>query len=225
MSLTRTQAEALIRQFADDPQSKHWSDANLRLLAGIVIDGLWGELLGFQPRLTTALDTVTVLTTPGYVDTAAGEDLTQRFFKVQSIVRDGAEYAEVDPRNVLIEDNEAKVSEGSFNGRWFQRGEEVHLLPYELTPEVEFRYSYLPESFNTLEAGDTVTWVDGYELAYVYAVAAHMMSKGGYEDKGSAEMFAKSEREMGRLREKIEKLGPGPMMPFHADHPQQYGSE
>lgn len=220
MSITRAVARTMIRELADDPDGKRWSDANLDILAGMVIDGLYADILDDQPQAVSLLETVTTLTSPGTIDTSSGGDLTNRLYRVQSIVRNGQTYREADHRNVVLEDG-AVISAQDYTYVFF--GDELHLFPYSTTEDVEIRYSYRPTKFDLLANDSTaVEWPDGYELAYLTKVAAFAMGKGGVEDP--TYMLAFHAQELQRLLSAIRRRSPGPTTMFTNDSSLSWGA-
>ncbi len=70
MSLTKAQYRTLTQQWLDDPSAKFWTAANLDLLIQVTQDSLWTDILEKSPYYVSQLDTLTSLTTPGYIDLA-----------------------------------------------------------------------------------------------------------------------------------------------------------
>lgn len=211
----------------DDASATFWSSANLDVLISLTLDDLWQDLLRFEPSITSQLDEITTLTSPGYIrlpkttDTPVG-DLTQRFFTIQSVTRDGREYSPIDPRDVVIEDNEVKTTNaGDF--RYFKRADQLWLLPLETTPAVEFRYSFLPATFSSLADGNTVVWPEGSEGVYTFESAGRAMMKGDREE--SAHLLGIANLQMKHLRARVSRPFPGPLMPFQPSTPQAWGSD
>jgi hypothetical protein len=225
MALTKLEARELIREQMDDASSKLWSDSLLDRLTTTTLDTLWGELLEHAPRLTSQLDTIATLQTPGYIrtqlttDTPAG-DLTQRFRRVQSVMRGEQMYTEVDPRRVAVQGNVLVANDGR-DFVYFLQGKQIWLLPLDTAEDVELRYSYLPAKYSGLANGDNVEWPEGFEDAYTWEVAGRAMLKGGRENADS--LLGVAARSMAQLRSLI-KTG-GVIMPYHNMPAQAWGGE
>lgn len=219
--MTRVEAETLIRELADDPDGARWSDFNLRLLASVTLDDLWSDLLTSVPGFLSQLDTVTSLDSPGYLDTrlvADGGKLSQRFFRIQSLTRDDQEYSQVQGHQVVLEDSERLVGP---DHSWIRYGDALYLLPLELTPEVEIRYSYLPTKWSDLGGNTEVPWPDGHEFVYVQEIAGRAMLKGSAEDPTRILQLADSARR--RCIAHCQKVGPGPLMMRFLEDPVAWG--
>lgn len=221
MSLTKALARAQIRQLIDDPNSKLWTDANLDQLTELAMDEMWSDLLAYAPFLTSQLDTIASLTSPGYLDlriTTDGGALSKRFHKLQSIVRNGTTYTKYDPRDSIIELNKeifAPTESYSF------MGDQLWLFPLDINTDVEIRYSFKPVGFVSLADGTKVTWPDGHDSAYIYEIAARAVSKGGREDnQGFLQLAAKS---WDRLLETVRKRQIGMTVPWTADSQHDFG--
>lgn len=230
MALLKSDARLQIRQLLDDSDARWWTDANLDKLSMLVYDDRWAEILQFAPRATSQLDTLTSLTSPGYIRlplttaTIAG-DLSQRFFRVQSIVRAGQEYSPTDPRWILVE-NSATVGTDAGAWKWYRQGTALYLFPLDTATQVEFRYSYLPAAYTSLADSTAIVWPEGGEMAFIYEVAGRAMMKGGQELAAGQAMLAMANRIM---RETVipmaERLHAGPAGIIPADTSESWGSE
>lgn len=226
MSLTKLEARDLIRELIDDASDRLWSDALLDRLATLTLDSLWGELLEVNPRLTSQLDTIATLQTPGYIRlqlttaTPAG-DLTQRFREVQSVNRNEQGYSPVDARNIVIQGNELIVNDDPHQYGYLKFGQQFWLFPLDTAEDVEFRYSYLPEKFSSLADGDAVEWPEGFDDAWTWEVAGRAMMKGGREDP--AGHLAIAGKSMASLRSLIKPNKV--IVPFQSMPAQAWGGE
>lgn len=225
MALTKAQARSLTREWLDDPDEQFWSNANLDLLLGLVLDDLWSELLSELPHALSRLDTLGAgsVTNPGYVDlrtTTNGGALSQRFYRLQSVTREEIEYTPIDPRDVTIEDSEVVVSEAP-DRTFYVRGDQLWLFPLDDGEGVEVRYSYLPASFDALSDSDTVPWPDGHETAYVLEAAGRAMLKG---DRESGErLLGMARASFNRAKVAMDRAHLGPDTPFMVSTPFEWG--
>jgi len=193
--LTKAQARALTREWLDDPNAKRWSDLRIDLAIQLCIDDLWTDLLDMQPNLTSQLHTITSLVSPGYIDlrlTTVGGQLTQRFYRVQHVTRDGREYRWADPRDIAI------ASNGVIAGpelTYYVQGDLLWLFPLDTSTPVELRYSFKPTPFTAMTDGMNIPFPEGSESAYVLAASALTMAKGGEEDFGPLATLAQQSRD------------------------------
>lgn len=221
MALTKAQIRTLVQEVIEDSSAKRWSAANLDLLIQITQDSLWSELLDFDAYFVSQLDTLTSLTSPGYVDVATGGDATKRFLRIQSIVRNGQEYTEVDRRDVVLEANTVKSHPRGVPYAYVKLGKQFHLLPYDTADDVEFRYSYYPTAFDSLADGTAVEWPEGHEAALVYETASRALSKGDTDDITQVAAIAAIEWQ--RLINAIRKSSHGPSTPFYTSTVDAWG--
>jgi hypothetical protein len=221
MSLTKANARSLIRQIIDDPNATLWTNANLDQLAELAIDEMWGDLLSWSPWLTSQLDTITSLTSPGFMDlriTGSGGALSKRFHRLQSVVRGGTTFTKYDPRDTIVELNaEVYAPQDSY----IFLGDQLWLFPLDTTTDVEIRYSFKPTAFGSLADGDAVTWPDGHDLAYVYEIASSAIVKGDREDNNKISRIA--DRSWNRLLDAVRKRQIGPIVPWTPDSPHEFG--
>lgn len=220
MSLTQAQATALIRDLLDDASEKRWSSTVLDYYADLGYDNLWKRLHTDVFRYNSQRDNLASLTSPGYIDTASGGDLSKRFGALQSITRNAQEYGELDPAQVVLEDGAVVVAEDK---GWIWIGNELHLFPYNTTDDVEIQYGYLPAAFSSLSSGDTVEWPDGHEMAYITQIAGFMFLKGGYETEAASAQLAVSEDLYTKMLGALKRRSPGPTTMRTTDMPEEYG--
>ena len=222
--LTKANARSLIRELADDPNAKLWSNANLDALASATLDDLWATILSVAPWATSQLDTITTLASPGYVDlrlTTGGGDLTQRLYRLQTITRDDQSYGAIQPSSVTLQAGEVKASDNA-SYAFFVWADRLYLFPLDTTTDVEVRYSYLPTPFTTLNEGDTVGWPDGFDAAYTHEVAARAMLRGAREDPAGLRAIAAES--FNRLLGAVSRQHLGPTTPILMDSPLTWGS-
>lgn len=221
MSLTKAQARTQIRQLLDDPNSTMWTDANLDQLTELAMDEMWSDLLSYNSYLNSQLDTITSLTTPGFIDlriVADGGALSKRFHKLQSVVRGGTTYTKYDPRDTLVELN-AEIFAPTESYVFI--GDQLWLFPLDTTTDVEIRYSFKPAGFVSLTDGTKVTWPDGHDSAYIFEIAARALVKGERED--NLRMLNIAGKAWDRLIETVRKRQIGPMVPWTPDSQHEYG--
>lgn len=221
MSLTKTQARDLIRQVIDDPAAAMWSDVNLDLLIELSLDEMWGEIFNYSPWFKTQLDTITSLTSPGYLDlrtVANGGALSQRFHRLQNVVRGGRSLTKYDPRDSIVELNkEVYAPQDSYT--FF--GDQLWIFPLDTSADVEIRYAFKPAGFTTLSAGNPVIWPDGHESAYVYEIAARAIVKGDRESNQT--ILSIAGKSWDRLIDMVRKRQIGPTVPWANDSQHEFG--
>jgi len=218
--MTKAQARAIVQQLIDDPNAARWSATNIDLLLQLTIDPIWTQIFQADPNYLYATERLTALTTPGYVNLASGGDLTYRFFRVRSIVRDGQEYGPTDQRNIVMENSELITGR---NYSYLKQGSKLYLFPFDLTTDLDFSYNYKPETLSTMEDTETIVWPDGHEGVFIFAAAAKALRKGAAEDP--AGMLEESDRLKYLMLAEIEKYYPGPNTVFSADSSVSYGGE
>jgi hypothetical protein len=218
--MIKGELRAVVQQLMDDPDGKRWSAANLDILIGMVLDDMWSEVLEQSPWFLSILETVSTLTSPGYIDTASGGDLAERIFRVQKITRHGDEYSKVVESDVVIED----AAQLDWNRQvywWFE--DQIWLAPFETTPEVEIRYSYRPTNFNSLATdGTAVVWPDGHEMVMAFRCAGMGMLKAAAEDPSP--LLAVGDRAFSNLKAAIRRRQIGPMVINAMDTSHAWGS-
>lgn len=171
---TKAQIRTAVRQLLDDPIAALWHDAVLDDLIGQTYDELWGRILNNAPYYLTQLDTISTFTAPGYI--SLDTDLSQRFHRLQSLVRGERTYNLADPRTILVSEN-AVISGPQYSYAFY--GNQLWMFPLETTGAVELRYSYKPAAFTGLTESTNITWPDGHESALIFEAAGRALFKGG----------------------------------------------
>jgi hypothetical protein len=218
--MTKEEVRGLLQQTIDDPRGLRWKPERLDLLVQVVMDPLWTEILRIAPDLLSVTDTITPLTTPGYIDLAeGGGDLTERLFRIQEVVRNGREYGPTAYRDVVLEDD-AVVLAPSYT--YLRKGSRLYLFPFELTPEVELTYAYRPTRFTALEDEDPVVWPDGHDGAYIWKAAAAAVGKGVAEDPTTFDQWAREA--LFSMLSELERYYAGPITVEPSDPASVYGS-
>jgi len=181
-ALTKAQVRSMVQQLLDDPNAALWSATNLDLLISLIYDEMWSLLLNNSSMLLSQKDVLTSLITPGFIDlrlVADGGSLSQRFHRLQSIVRDNQTYRKADPRDVVLEGNTV-IWAPAFQYVFY--ADQAWLFPLDTTTDVEIRYSFKPASFSSLTDTTAITWPDGHESALIFESAGRAMLKGERED-------------------------------------------
>jgi len=217
--LTKFDFRQLLRDALDDPKQARWKDEILDLFTGLTLDSMWGELLQIDPFVTNQVDTLTSLTSPGYIDkrlsslpAAFKGDLSQRLYRIKSIVRNGRELEEGDARNFVLEND---ILLAGFRPAYWHIGDRIYVTPLDTADDVEVSYSFKPASYNDQDDGDDVVWPDGYETAPIYETSGRMLTKGGAEDNQGHLILADSE--FGRLKAAVQRRSLGPVMILNMD--------
>ena len=204
----------MIRDAIDDPKKARWSSELLDLFTGATLDSMWNELFQIDAYLTNQVDTLLTLTTPGYIDkrqTTDG-DLSQRLYRVKSLVRNGREISEGNARNFVLE---ANVLMTGHDPSYFHVGDRIYITPLNTVDDVEISYSFRPAPYVDLEDNKDVVWPDGYDLAPIYETAGRLLAKGAAEDNEG--YLALAAGEFGRLKSGIQRKSVGPIMILNAD--------
>lgn len=222
MSLTKSEARDLTREWLDDPDKEFWSDANLDLLLNLTLDDLWSKILRVNHKLKSQLDTVAAasVSSPGFVDLSSAGPLTERFYRLQHVTRDGTELTPVDPRYVAIEDDEVLAKDVP-DDTYYVRDKKLWMFELDDSLEVEVRYSYLPAEFTSLAEATDVPWPDGHETAFTLEAAGRAMLKGGRED--ASDLLSIARASFNRLMARVSREHPGPRTPFTQDSPEDWG--
>ncbi len=223
--MTKFDFRQLIRSALDDPKQARWVDELLDLFTGLTLDSMWGELLQIDAFVTNQVDTLTSLTSPGYIDKRLSSlpsgfsgDLTQRLYRIKSIVRNGRELEEGDARNFVLEND---ILLAGFHPSYWHLGDRIYITPLNLVDDVEISYSFKPSSYNILGDSDDVVWPDGYETAPIYETAGRMLTKGGAEDNQGHLVIADSE--FSRLKSAVQRKSLGPIMILNVDEDVGWG--
>ncbi|MCI0349116.1 MAG: hypothetical protein L0Z53_06785 [Acidobacteriales bacterium] len=196
MPLTKAAARTAIAEAIDDAGFKRWSQANLDILIARVFDDLWSELLEQSPWLTSQLHVFTAsqIIAPGYLDlrlTTNGGQLTQRFFRVQRLIRDSREYESIQELQTkwrIVVEADIEVSAPRF--AYQVLGNQLWIHPLALDSGVELRYAFLPVPYTSLTEGYEVPWAEGYDSAYIYEAAARALVKGDAESMAQYKQLA-----------------------------------
>ncbi len=223
-ALTKAAVRTQVRQLIHDEGGKLWVDANLDLLIGLVFDSKWSDMLNFRGKITSQLDTIATLTSPGYINlqiAADSGDLSQRFYRVQSVTRNATQYLPADERFITIEG--ATVKYGGPSSCFYVRGDEMWLFPLNTTDDVEIRYAFLPTRFDLLTNDATrMSWPVGHEAALIFEAAALAMSKGGLEDPST--LLELADRATHRMFASIERDGNWAVTPATSDDAVHWGA-
>jgi len=223
--LTQLQAKTLIQQYIEDPNAVHWSDSgtpsNLELACDLAYDELWGEILEIDPWLLSLTETITSLTSPGYID--LDSDLTNRFYRLQQLVRDDQPYSKADPKDVTFDVGQSELIVAKNYRYWFV-GDYLYLSPLSTTEDVDITYSFYPDRFSGLADGTAITWPEGHESAFIYNMAIRLMAKGGQEDSGQMLPYL-ADQAWKRLLSAVKRRAVGPLVVRAHDQPQDWGSD
>lgn len=219
-ALTKAQFRSLLRGWVDDESTQRWTDAKLDLLVQVTQDELFARIHDLNPYFTSQLDTISTLTSPGYVELSTA--LSKRFYRLQHVTRSATEYTEIDRRNVTLEDNELKAAERATR-KYLLMGTQLHLFPYETTPEVEVRYAWRPTRFTTLTETGTIEWPDGHESALMFETARRALARGGAEGPTTLDTLASNAWRS--LLASASKETLGPITPWLVESPESWGGD
>lgn len=189
MTMTKVDCRGFIQNHIDEAGSSFYSASWLDILITATMDELWAKLLTFSPFYLSTLETISAapkLVSPGYIDI---NQLAKRFYKLQSLVRDGVSYTEQRPRNVQLDANAITVGD---DYRYVYYGDQIWLFPLSASQSLEFRYSYLPTRFSSLADGTNITWPDGFEMALCFEVASRALTKGDREENARVAQLARN---------------------------------
>lgn len=213
--------EILIRNLIDDPDEEHWSNVALGLLITVTADKLWSRILAVSRGMlkTTEVITSTGITSPGFIDLRETGPLTNRFFRLEDVVRNDIAYEEVEEADINWEAAEPEGPERSY----IVRGRDLYLFPLSETDSVEITYSYRPPVFNSLAGDEEYLWPDGHELTLCHAVATHGMSKGNREEIATQRELAREGMDL--LLAEVSRNSERPIEPtYHETNPEDFGS-
>lgn len=227
--LNKNQVRSLIRNLMDDNGAKLWNSDTLDLLIEGTLDELWTDLMEQFPYIRWT-EIVATATSPGYVDLSSANASFLRFYKILKVYRDGAQYSPASPSEISYSNG---VVISAPPQTWTLFGDALWLFPLA-TSSVTVQYNSFPEPFTSLAAGPdpddgvdddllVVPWPDGHHLAYIYDVASRAMEKGDREE--SSRLGKRAEVAMYRLKSKLRKFYPGPIVPTLTDSPINWGSE
>ena len=228
MPLTKAQARSAIREALDDLEGTRWTDAALDSITSRTLDALWSDLLEVAPWLTSQLHTFTAsqLIAPGYLDlrlTTNGGQLTQRFYRVQRLIRDQREYEALQELQVkyrVVVENNEEVTAPRF--AYSVQGNQLWIHPLALDTGVELRYAFLPTPYTSLTDGYEVPWAEGYDDAYIFEAAARALVKGDAEDPRAYKALASESME--RLKQACSKQMIGAQRMQMTDDGQWWGA-
>ena len=210
----------MIRDNLDDPKGARWSDEIVDLFTGATLDSMWNELFQIDPYLTNQVDTLTSLTSPGYIDkrkTSTG-DLSQRLYRIKSVIRNGREITESNARNFVLENNVLMAGQ---TPAYFHLGDRIYITPLNTVDDVEVSYSFRPAAFVDLGDNQDVVWPDGYDLAPIYETTGRLLAKGAAEDNQGYLVLA--DGEFGRLKAGVQRKSIGPIMIQNMDTDLSWG--
>jgi len=223
----------MTRQYLDDPNAKRWSDGFIDLAIQLVIDDLWTDMLDQAPFLTSQLQTITTLHSPGFVDlrlTTMGGDLIQRFYRIQ-LVKAPADtsgqtariYYPKDPRDYLLGGGDNSVIVAT-RFTYEIKGDQLWLYSSDMQfgpAPVDIRYSFKPTPFTAMTDGMNVPFPEGGESAAVMAAAAHTMAKGNAEE--AQQLLVLAERARDRLLASIRRQWLGSTQPYTTESSHAFG--
>ena len=219
---TKANVRTLVSELADDPDHVAWTAANKDLIISLVYDTLWSRMLELSPNLTSARQDLTSLTSPGYFTISTGLD--NRFQRIHTITRNSQVYSPVSVKDVVIQGDVVKAEDVRGSYHYVLLGDQVHLLPYNTTDDVEVRYSYKPTRFTDIASDATViTWPDGHEEVLIYAAAARLLMRGDRED--ATQLSTIADLAWRELSSAIQHQQLGPIMPHHMNQPSAWGAE
>lgn len=234
MSLTKAQYRSMVRQYLDDPNAKRWSDGFIDLAIQLVADDLWTDLLDQNPWLTSQLQTISTLHSPGFIDlrlASMGGDLTQRFYRIQfvkGIADAGSQAARMyypkDPRDYLLTGGDQGVIVAT-RFTYEIKGDQLWLYSSDMQfgpAPVDIRYSFKPTPFTGLADGTPYPFPEGGEAALVMAAAAHTMAKGNAEE--AAQLINLADRALVKLLASVRRQWLGSTVPYTTQSAHEFGS-
>lgn len=206
----------MVRVALGDTPASRIGDLALDVLIQLVADRIWGRVFAIEPFYLVKQQTAVAVTAPGYLDVST---LTERFYRLQAVRRDAQTYHALDARYLSFnDDGTLAASDASSSAKYFWRGSQLHLLPYDTAVIDIIEYSYRPARYTTLAETATVVWPDGQEDALVLAAAA----RANRADKELAIEAAQAELE---LLATVSRRDVGPIVPFQLSQPQEVGGE
>lgn len=218
MAITKDNLVTAVRNLIDDPIAAFWTAANLTVLISTTYDEMWGDILDFAPYYKSTIETVTTtpkLTANGTIDIPS---LASRFYRLQSIVRYGKVLDPANPRDVMIQANEAIVGP---DGHYAHIGDQIYMFPISATESLEIRYAPLPADFVALGGSSPITWPDGFESALIFESAARAMLKGEREE--NARLARLAEKSWNSLLSAVKRRRFA-LTPYDLRSPLEYGS-
>lgn len=227
MGLTKAQLRSAVQAQINDDLQHRFGGGRLDVLIELTQDSAFTDILDIQPWYNSQNDVLTAtLTAPGFVDlrvAASGGDLTKRVYRLQSVVRNGVQYSQVQARNVTFEGNVVKLREGRNNRVYVRMGDQLHLLPYNVDDDVEVRYNFLPVTFTAQSDGFDVEWPEGHDDALVYEAA--LRASATVPPEQMVDLKERAAQSWSRLLGHIERLDSSPLMASFMDTPESWGGE
>lgn len=233
MALTKAQYRSMTRQYLDDPNAKRWSDSFIDLAIQLVIDDMWTDILDMAPFITSQLQTISSLHSPGYIDlrlAAQGGDLTQRFYRIQLLKAPSSTsgqaariYYPKDPRDYLLGGGDNSVIVAS-RFSYEVKGDQVWLYSSDMQfgpAPVDLRYSFKPMPFTAFADGNNIPFPEGSELAPILAAAANTMAKGNAED--AAQLIILADRARDKMLAAVRRQYHGALSPYTTGTAVEYG--
>lgn len=231
--LVKAQYRTMVRQWLDDPNAKRWADSFIDLAIQFALDDLWTDVLDTAPFLTSQLQTLNTLHSPGFIDlrqTMFGGDLTQRFYRVQ-LLKAPAEpasqaariYYPKDPRDVLLTQGDQGVIVAT-RFTYEIKGDQLWLYSSDNQfgpAPVDIRYSFKPTAFTMLTDGFGVQFPEGSESAAVLLAAANTMAKGNAEE--NAQLLGMAEVARNRMLDAIRRQYFGSTSPYTTQSTHEFG--
>lgn len=214
--LTGAEVLAAVRQLIDDPNAMLWSDANLTIHVALVQDKGWGEILDWNPFYLTTVEVITgspKLVSPGYIDLS---QLSQRFNRLLSLVRDGTEYSKALQHQVVIENNIDLVAPDS---TYTFLGRKLYIFPLSASDRTEIEYNYLPAKF--ANNSSPIVWPEGHEGALIWQAASEALLRGDRENNDRIDAMAS--RYKATMLASVGRPDNSPVVPFDLQSSMEWG--
>jgi len=231
--LTKAQYRSMVRQYLDDPNAKRWTDSFIDIAIQLVMDDIWTDMLDQAPFLTSQLQTISTLHSPGFIDlrlATNGGDLSQRFYRIQLVkapATPGTQQARIyypkDPRDYLLGSGDTSVIVAT-RFTYEIKGDQLWLYSSDLEfgpAPIDIRYSFKPPAFTSWADGSLIPWPEGGESAAVYAAAAHTMAKGNAEE--AAQLMLIADKAKDRMLASIRRQYLGSTVPFTTENAHAFG--
>lgn len=210
----------LVRGLIKDRDEKLIDKPTLEVIINSSFDDQWSELLEAAKYVTSQYDVISSLPNK-FIDprlASAGGMLSQRYYRVQHIVRGDKEYGFTDARNVLFDAaGTAIISAPDFT--YTNIGDRIYLFPME-TSAVSIRYSFYPVSYRDLSDLNVIAWPEGYELALAQYIAANILT-GDDADR----LMGVAIRKLNLLASAAAKQHSGPSGVYAVDSPTEWGDD
>jgi hypothetical protein len=187
MSMTRGALLTLVEEMADAVNAPRWGATLKRQLLGEVHWREWKDLLNINRHLRMGARTVTTDADGRFLKTALNSgagDATETHYRILSVNAGNFFY-----QPATYEQYPQSPTEVSLPQVWYERGEQIQLIPATTGSEVTVMVNHLPQRADLL-ASDTspVVFPDGYDLLLAYETAASMYMKGGAETNVAVEL-------------------------------------